>query len=195
MQPRAGQTFFRKRFLDAAWQLGCTGGYAAVKVRAIADQVGVSAALIYAYFEDKASLMEELRTIGAERLDDRLLERAYGQRDARVLSFCADYLRHMRELGWLYVDGHGLGAEAPCARVFFARAADVVVTDASQNQPTQLALHLWIGLQGLLAASSSSQHLVDDALEDDHLRLLLGALHQPLPATARVELAAAPDAC
>ena len=192
MQPRAGQTFFRKRFLDAAWQLGCSGGYGAVKVRAIAQQAGVSAALIYAYFEDKAALMDELRAIGAQHLDDRLIELGR-RRDA--LSFCALYLQYMREFGWLYVDGRGLGAEARCARVFFARAADVVVGEATESRPTQLALHLWIGLQGVLAASSSSPQLVDETIENDHLRLLLEALRQPLPSAARVELAAASDAC
>ncbi|HWB79749.1 MAG TPA: TetR/AcrR family transcriptional regulator, partial [Nannocystaceae bacterium] len=108
MQPRTDSKEFRKRFIEAAWALGATRGGEAVKIRDIAESVGVSAALIYAYFEDKASLMAELQAIGAERFDAMVAERSQGAGGDALLSLCECYLEYMDQHGWLYVGPPGL---------------------------------------------------------------------------------------
>src|SRR5688500_6747801 len=94
----------RERFIQTAWELGTSGGYDAVKVRAIAAAVGVSGALLYTYFEDKAALMDELRARGCAILDaelERIMQRAQGR--VRLEMLCRGYLGYMAEQAWLYL--------------------------------------------------------------------------------------------
>jgi len=54
----------RKEILEAGLDLFIRKGYAATKIKDIADQVGMSAGLLFHYFESKETLYEELIKYG-----------------------------------------------------------------------------------------------------------------------------------
>jgi AcrR family transcriptional regulator len=172
VQPRTDPKLFRQRFLDAAWKLGTAGGADAVKIRAIAEDVGVSAALIYAYFEDKASLMAALQAIGAARFEAMLADRSTGEPDAALLRLCECYLDYMREHAWLYAGSSGMSVDSLHVRTFVERA--MALLDAPARAAA--ATHLWIGVQGLFAACEQAPRLATQTTVHEHLELLIDAV-------------------
>lgn len=174
VQPRIDPKEFRKRFIDAAWALGASRGGEGVKIRDIAEAVGVSAALIYAYFEDKASLMAELQAIGAERFDAMVTERSQLQGGDDLLGLCECYLEHMRVHGWLYAAPPGLSADTIHVRAFLRRASTLL--DAADGDVR--AIHLWIGVHGLFAAGQCAPSLAEQLDAREHLTLLIDAVRR-----------------
>lgn len=166
----------RERFVAAAWRLGNTVGYDGLKIRTIAEDVGVSAALIYSYFDDKASLMDELRTLGATRFDEMLAEQpSHG--DGALEAACEVYLRYMREHAWLHMDGAGLAPDSRHVSSFVRHVAGLLDDEGLGRD--EAAMHLWIGVQGLLAASQCSPQIAESTSARQHLRLLIEAVRRP----------------
>jgi AcrR family transcriptional regulator len=166
-----------ERFIQTAWQLGASEGYAGVKIRAIADAVGVSSALLYSYFEDKAALMDELRGRGCAILDaelERAMQRARGL--AGVEALCRGYLGYMAEHAWLYLGESKrelIGPTAPHAEVFIRRLSALLGERGDEHAPSpNPALHLWLALQGVIALMRALGTW-DAAFVESHLRLLL----------------------
>ena len=170
-------------FAEAAWKLGSAGGSAALTVRAIADEMRVSAGLLYSHFEDKAALMTEVQHLASPRLAAAL---DAGPRDAdgpTVLSqLCLAYMRFVRDHAWIYGDARE-GPEpwltvATHRQMFFERAAAILVAvGAPKGASLRMAEHLWVGVHGLVAMRAWS--IADDAFVDAHVRLLLRGLLAP----------------
>jgi AcrR family transcriptional regulator len=172
----------RATFAQAAWRLGSTRGLAALTVRAIAKEIDVSAALLYAHFEDKDALIDELHRIAATRLADALdAGIALGDVD-QLARLCSTYVAFVHEHQWLY-DSRDLRGHT---EVFTTRAAPLLdrlgVADAT---------HLWLGVHGLATLTASMR---DDesattptaALVARHIRLLLRGLGVREPNLTRV---------
>lgn len=191
MSDAATRTQLRQRFIEAAWRLGCEGGYDALKMRSVAHAAGSSAALIYAYFADKASLMEELRVLGAEHLERALDERARSSTKAELpMTLSRVYLQHMRTYAWLY-DGELPSAvprlHAVDAAPFIERAGRLFDPRLGREVCDTLARHLWIGVHGLVSLHPTDE-LDDHTLTDAHLRHLFAALR-------RYRVASGPSLC
>jgi AcrR family transcriptional regulator len=171
-----------ERFIDTAWKLGSAGGYGAVKIRAISEVVGVSGALLYSYFEDKAALMDELRARGCAVLEIAL-EQALQQASAHgaVDRLCRAYLDYMREHAWLYLGESKrelVGPKAPHAQALIRRLAKVLDPSGAMLEPVHnTALHLWLALQGVVALMRALGQW-DRPFVDAHLQLVL---HGMLP--------------
>lgn len=163
----------KQDFVTSAWKLGCAGGYEAVKIRAVAEHAGVSGALIYSYYEDKAALMDALRAMGADLLDVRLDEEMQRAEPAELLRLTRRYIAFMREHAWLYrgeskVDLNG--PDAQHAQALIRRAASLLELGTAElgDQPepgVSAALHLWLSLRGVvlipLASLTFTQAFVD----------------------------------
>lgn len=90
----SGQTAARDLICGAALKLFAEGGFNAVSMRTIAQELGVSAMMPYSYFPSKDHLLLELRTRAFQRLGDSLrLARDEGEhpRDA-FEALCLAYL-------------------------------------------------------------------------------------------------------
>jgi AcrR family transcriptional regulator len=174
VQPKLDPKRFRRRFIEAAWTLGASRGADAVKIRDIAEYVGVSAALIYSYFEDKASLMSELQAVGAERFDALVAERSQRDEGCALICLCECYLEYMREHGWLYEGSPGLSADCAHVRSFVRRASALLGTDDDDAR----GVHLWIAVQGFFAARTCAPQLTERIDVREHLGLWVDALRQ-----------------
>lgn len=161
--------------------------------------MGVSTALIYAYFDDKASLLDELRSVGARQLAASLDEAvAAADTGDELPCLCREYLAHMREHAWLYVsDGNAAALELPDdahMTVFIQRAAPLLGSVTADDPATRRALHLWIGLQGLFAIVHRGHHAVDEPLVASHLRMLARTVREPVQPVSVAPLHALGDA-
>lgn len=181
---------FRRRFTEAAWKLGCAHGARALKVRAIADEVGVSAALLYAHFDDKSSLLDECQRHGRALLEQRL-DAAVAAPDTteRLFALCLAYDAFVREHAWAYLPGHDVsdarGSGGPHGAAFIERARNIIFSGrvADVEPHGGLAAHLWLGLHGLAVLThdgSRKTPRTDDELgfHRAHVRILLrGVAH------------------
>ncbi len=178
--------FFRERFIASAWKLGCAGGYEAVKIRAIAEDVGVSGALIYSYFDDKASLMDELRRIGYQELDNALMEAVAGAEPrTALLRLSRCYVDRMRRLAWLYSGDSKLELHGPSsdhAQAFLRYAADFLgrLTMGVDEPPATVALHLWLALRGVLGTSIADLTF-DPPFTQRHVDLMVAGVCAAVP--------------
>jgi len=78
-QSQAKVEAMRERILEAALKLLHDKGPGALSIRAIADRVGVSHMVLYTYFENRATLIAELRQRQRQRMQawhEELLDRA-----------------------------------------------------------------------------------------------------------------------
>jgi AcrR family transcriptional regulator len=84
----------RHELLDAAMRLFATRGIEGLSMRAIADQVGVSAMTPYRYFEDKAALLRGLWQFSLTALHERLASAVAAEKGgrARQRAFFVAYL-------------------------------------------------------------------------------------------------------
>jgi AcrR family transcriptional regulator len=69
--PRRSRTSARRRdaILDATLAAAASGGYQAVQMRAVADQVGIAVGTLYRYFPSKTHLLVSALTREFQRLD------------------------------------------------------------------------------------------------------------------------------
>lgn len=72
--PKSAATNTRERILEAALDAFAERGYAATSVRQIGERVGVSAAAIYAHFEGKQAILDELVARGGPLAVQRALD-------------------------------------------------------------------------------------------------------------------------
>lgn len=182
MATRASKAATRERFAASAWRLGCAGGYDAVKIRTIAEDVGVSGALIYSYFEDKASLMDALRGFGLGQLEAALTEEMGGAGQWKLLRLVNRYVQYMREYVWLYEgDSKGVvtGPMAAHAQSFILRATavlhDGIAETLDQATASTLAVHLWLSLNGLVKVPMGST-LLDQVFVDGNAALCVSGV-------------------
>jgi AcrR family transcriptional regulator len=193
---RAVPRDFRRIFCDAAWHLGKTRGHAGLTVRAIAEAIDVSAALLYSHYEDKAALMAELHRFAAGRLGDELDHVDHGASTYdRIVASCTTYVEFVRAHGWLYEGSRNeLASPADLVelrRTFTERVEALLGgehTAANHIAVGTPAHHLWIGVHGLAQLTASRRAgttLGNEARElvAHHTRLLLrglGLRDQPL---------------
>ncbi|WP_099040733.1 TetR family transcriptional regulator [Mycobacterium neglectum] len=71
VSPRGSRTSTRRRdaILDATLTTAATGGYEAVQMRAVAEQVGIAVGTLYRYFPSKTHLLVSALTREFQRLD------------------------------------------------------------------------------------------------------------------------------
>ena len=84
----------RARILDAARGLFVQNGYESVTMRAVARQIGYTAAAIYYHFPDKESLLRELCETDFRSLSDHL----------KHLAAVKDPVERIRQMGRAYVE-------------------------------------------------------------------------------------------
>lgn len=176
---RAVPRDFRRIFCDAAWHLGKTRGHAGLTVRAIAEAIDVSAALLYSHYQDKSALMAELHRFAAARLGDEL-DRA-GQSACtfdRLVRLCTTYVEFVRAHGWLY-EGSRSELASPTdlvehRRAFTERVEPLLGTELTAANHIAVgtpAHHLWIGVHGLAQLTASRR--AGTTLGDDTRELVL----------------------
>jgi AcrR family transcriptional regulator len=61
-----------KRILEEAEAIVVASGFEAINMRALAKRVGVSATIIYHYFQSKEELLYQLRLLAAEKLNAKI---------------------------------------------------------------------------------------------------------------------------
>lgn len=83
--------------------LGAELGEEGLTMRAIAAQLGISVTNIYQHFENKASILREIRFHGVTMLDQALIEAGVADdRAARLREMSHAYVRFARSNPWLY---------------------------------------------------------------------------------------------
>ncbi|MBC8072326.1 MAG: TetR/AcrR family transcriptional regulator [Deltaproteobacteria bacterium] len=188
----------RRRFVEAAWRLGCRRGLKGLTVRALAEEIGVSAALLYSHYDDKASLLAELQRYGQPMLVASLAE-ALHRSDGHepVLAVALAYLEFMREHGWAYEQCEPPlhGNKLPHHAAFVERAEPLLGGEQGGSGAARLqAMHLWLGVHalGMLLAHDGSLVGRGDELLRAHVELLVRGLTGM--GTAANAVAAAADA-
>jgi AcrR family transcriptional regulator len=167
----------RRRYIEAAWRLGCSAGEGALSIRALARDVGRAAGSVYLYFEDKGSLMDELRRIGAAKLETMLAIPSRSSSVAiRLTTLCERYLAYMTECAWLYAGDVGalLRPDAPHAAAFIERAEHELglTRPGAPHAVDARARHVWIALQGLASAVAAAPEIYDRDFLGAHLLLV-----------------------
>ncbi|MBC8069233.1 MAG: TetR/AcrR family transcriptional regulator [Deltaproteobacteria bacterium] len=168
----------RRRYIEAAWRLGCSGGEGALSIRALARDVGRAAGSVYLYFEDKGSLMNELRRIGAAKLEATLAAASQSMSvETRLAALCQRYLAYMAECAWLYVDdveGALLRPDALHAAAFIERAEHELrmTRHGAPEEHDARPRHLWLALQGLASAVAAAPEIYDRDFVGAHLRFV-----------------------
>ncbi|MBC8074205.1 MAG: TetR/AcrR family transcriptional regulator [Deltaproteobacteria bacterium] len=157
----------RRSFAEAAWRLGRLRGLKGLTVRALADAMGVNPARLYAHYEDKASLLAELRSYGHPMLIASLAEASHRDRSGdALLAMSLAYVDFMREHGWAYeADEPVLGGELDHRDAFIERALELL--GGAHGSLRERATHLWLGLHalGLLLGRAPD----DDRARDRHV--------------------------
>jgi AcrR family transcriptional regulator len=142
----------RRRFAEAAWRLGGARGFKGLTVRALADDLGVSPALLYSHFDDKAALVAELQRFGRPLLVARMVD-ASQRVDASgpLVAISMAYVDFMREHGWVYEDSEieALGPAQPHRTAFVDSARPLMGDDRSESVELARCEHLWVGVHGL----------------------------------------------
>lgn len=102
----------KRELIDAALRLFTEGGIEAVKMRAVAEQIGVSPMALYRYFADKAELLSGLWTFALEAVYE-VMERAAArpgsarERQAAVIEAFLDYWEAHPDQYWLVYSAQG----------------------------------------------------------------------------------------
>ena len=180
-QPSFGRDT-RRRFAEAAWRIGRTRGFKGLTVRALANDLRVSPALLYSHFDDKAGLIAELQRFGHPLLVANMAD-ALHERDGRepLLAISMAYVEFMREHGWAYEESELaiLAPGLPHHQAFVESARAVMVDDTGETVGLAgvRCEHLWLGVHALgmlLAAQrSSGQRGISVAVVRAHVDVLL----------------------
>ena len=165
----------KDKILQAASQLFLEGGTAALSVRAIAKQAGVSTIGIYSHFEGKQGILDALYGEGFERVAEAMdvLKPGMAPREG-VLLASANYLNFAdrNEAHYRLIFGESNGSYVPSnaaksqAVKAFAGLTDLVahafpsLTTATSRK--QLALRVWALLHGSV---SLKHHAVAELVE------------------------------
>jgi AcrR family transcriptional regulator len=108
------RTALKQRILGAALEIATEEGWPAVTVRKVADRVEYTAPALYAHFESKDGILQELVREGFGKLL-ALLQAAYGRTadpTARMVGLALAYCDFAWENRELYQVMHGLGGAA-----------------------------------------------------------------------------------
>jgi AcrR family transcriptional regulator len=97
---RAANTDLPARIIQEAERVVVASGYQGINMRRLASAVHVSATAIYHYFENKEAILRKLRTMAAQKLNDRI----------RAIDSSLEPREFLRELGRRYL---GFAQENP----------------------------------------------------------------------------------
>ncbi|HWB80195.1 MAG TPA: TetR/AcrR family transcriptional regulator [Nannocystaceae bacterium] len=181
----------RARILDAAWTIGDGHAAGPLTIRNIAAHAGVSAALLYCYFEGKGALLRELQEVAQPRLEN-LLHRAIDGGDTpqdRISRLCTTYVGFARRHRWLCAETMDEHARAPRSSrltnaflVLLSRLLD------AQGAAAEAAEQVRIAIDGLLAAEAGRNPEEDRGTHfvDGYVRMLVRGLSTTLDPIAVV---------
>jgi AcrR family transcriptional regulator len=170
----------RDAIIDAALELGRDNGEEGITMRGVAGKLGISPTALYQHFENKAAILQELRTRGLAQLYRASLKGLASEdvRDA-ILETSRAYVKFARENQWLYLllfESNELPTEAlgeeqlasvraqemeivQHARATFSRLAQ----RAGQEVP-EFMFYWWMGLHGLCSLVLRSHVRPDNPL-------------------------------
>jgi len=164
----AGRTPLRRdTIVEAARDLIRADGLAALSLRRLAAELGVTAPALYAHVADKRDLLRSVAEVELERLGARLAAVDADDPLARLRGYHRAYVDHARESPDLFDamflfppdvgTGEPTGAELPAATETFATALaaveDAVAVGALDGaDPLVIALTLWTSAHGVAAA-------------------------------------------
>ena len=180
----------RSELLEHAERVLASRGAAALSLRELARDIGVSHAAPRRHFADKQALLDALAEDGFDRLGDALraaLARAEPAFEPRLTALASAYIRfatrHAALVELMFAVKHRPGAaeslaaagerafEGPLAVVAEAQAAGEIVP----GDPESVAMVAWAAIQGLAMLSASGMIEVTDELVGDAIeRLDLG---------------------
>lgn len=168
----SGQTAARDLICGAALKLFAEGGFNAVSMRTIAQELGVSAMMPYSYFPSKDHLLLELRTRAFQRMGDSLrLARDEGEnpRDAfealclAYLDFAADEPGAYRLMFdfWAHESDAVVESEFRAASLrqsaSFHEIEAAVAALSGSGDPAADAALVWASLHGLASLALTRQ--------------------------------------
>lgn len=147
----------RARIIEAALALG-SSGRAAITIRGVAEHAGISPALMYTYFADKAALLEEMRRVDRPYLEAELTEaeRRGGSATEMLANLCRAYVEFARRHPWLYETGASTIESSPAqpglADALASRLEAILVASNAEGDPGQHARFMTLALDGLIDA-------------------------------------------
>lgn len=148
---------FRNRLCDTASELFAEVGQAGFNMRELAKRLGVSAMTPYRYFEDKDSILSEVRARAFARFADWLEEQRSGDGDALTRAYAQFAIEQQIQYRLMFDLGQPQDALPPTllkqerrARAAMAgHARDLVKRNQLAGDPEQLGLILWSTLHGV----------------------------------------------
>lgn len=187
IRPVAG----RHQILAAASSIGRRLGWKAVTIRAVAQQLGYTAPLLYQHFQDKRDLLTELALEGQLGLARELRRELPAEPHAAILRMVERYWSFMLENKQLYrlmngMDGVPIDRERirDIAQRIFAAATSIVqawlVAECDEaSGADRLVDELWAVLHGM-AALHLDRHAPFDLgrAQDCVAKLLMGTREQ-----------------
>lgn len=165
----ANQAVMRQNICDAALAIFRRHGFAAVSMRAVAQELGVSTMSTYNYFASKDELFLEVRSRLFRQLSDYLSARAVSEdAEERLEQVCRAYISYGLTHGpeyellfnaWQFDDYREVVGRFGPERLRDARPWDVMVdcvagyltSTASGADPARTAHMVWAQMHGLLA--------------------------------------------
>jgi len=162
----------RARIVDAAWAIGNEASPERLTIRTIATRAGVSPALIYTYFADKAALLRELQRLAEPELGSTLKDAmaCAGTPREGLLRVCIVYVGFARRHRWLYEssakESTSRDAATGLARRFVEQATVLLDAMGCQGKDTEQAmLQLRVAIEGLVAIDRSEETVDTDSRE------------------------------